>query len=178
MCPPAATSASCGKLRPIVSSRAWRVVGACKLPVAAIGRAHLVVVDGASSLDRGHGLRFREGTWQRHRQRRWCGRLWGEGAFSGFSSLVGQGTLATAMAMIVFGHVGVINGAMVPVVGVPLGQDAVGVVAVDVQSRAPTTPMTHAQAVETEPLCCCIRTYHVAWTTPSDDNCRRAVDST
>jgi hypothetical protein len=82
------------------------------------------------------------------------------------------------MATIAVGHVGVVNGAVVPVVGVPLGQDAVGVVTVDVRSWALTTPMAHAQAVETKPLHCCIRTHHVAWTTPLDDNCRRAVDGT
>jgi hypothetical protein len=82
------------------------------------------------------------------------------------------------MATIAFGHVGVVNGAVVPIVGVPLGQDAVGVVAVDMRSRAPMTPMAHSQAMEAEPFCCCVRTHHVAWTTPSDDNCRWAVDGT
>jgi hypothetical protein len=101
-----------------------------------------------------------------------------KGVSSSFGSLTGQSSLAMVMATVAFGHVGVVNGAVVPVVGVPLGQDAVGVVAVDVRSRAPTTPMADAQAVEAEPLCRHIGTHHVAWTTPSDDNCRRAVDGT
>jgi hypothetical protein len=91
---------------------------------------------------------------------------------------VGEGTLAVAVAAVAVGHVWVVDGAMVPKVGVPLWQDTVGVVAVDVWSQAPVTPMTHAQAVEAEPFCCCVRAHHVVWTTPSDDNCRRAVDGT
>jgi hypothetical protein len=82
------------------------------------------------------------------------------------------------MATIAFGHVGVVDGAVVPVVGVPLGQDAVGVVADDMGSRAPATPMAHLQAVETKPLHSGVCAHHVAWTTPSDDNCRWAVDGT
>jgi hypothetical protein len=82
------------------------------------------------------------------------------------------------MASVTFRHVGVVDGAVVPVIGVPLGQDTVGVVAVNVGSQTLATPMAHSQAVEAEPLCCCIRTHHVAWTTPLDDNCRRAVDGT
>jgi hypothetical protein len=178
MCPPAATSASFGKLGPIVPSCAWWVVGTCELPVATIGRARLVMVDGASSLDGGHGLWFRESTRQWQRQWRWCGRLRGEGAFSSFRHLAGKGALAAAVAPVAFGHVRVVDGAVVPVIGVPLRQNAVSVMAVDVRSWAPVTPMSHSQAVETEPFCSCIRAHHVAWTTPSDDNCRRAVDST
>jgi hypothetical protein len=98
--------------------------------------------------------------------------------FCRFSGLAGKGTLVTAMAMIVFGHVGVVDRTVVPKVGVPLWQDTVSVVAVDVQSQAPATPMAHLQAVEAEPLCCSVHTHHVAWTTPSDDNCRWAVDGT
>jgi hypothetical protein len=79
---------------------------------------------------------------------------------------------------VVVGEVGVIDGAVVPKIGVPLRQDAVGVVTVDVWGRALVTPMSHMQAVETEPLCCSVRTHHVAWTTPSDNNCRQAVDGT
>jgi hypothetical protein len=176
MCPPAATSVSFGKLGPIVPSRAWRVVSACKLPVAAIGRAHLVVVDGASSLDRGCRSWFREGTGQRARW--WRGRFRGKGVFSSFRRLAGKGALAAVVSSVVVGHVGVINGAAVPIVVVPLRQDAIGVMTVDVRSRAPTTPMAHTQAVETKPLHCRICTHHVAWTTPSDDNCRQAVDGT
>jgi hypothetical protein len=82
------------------------------------------------------------------------------------------------MAAVVLGHVWVVNRAAGSIVGVPLGQDAVSVVAVDVWSRAPTTPVAHFQAVKAEPLGCCVRAYQVAWTTPSDDNCRRAVDGT
>jgi hypothetical protein len=174
MCPPAASSTSFGKLGPIVPSGAWWVVCACSLPGAAIGRAGLVVVNGASSLNRGCGAVLQEGTgqWQ------WRGRFRGEGAFCGLSGLAGQGALATAVATVPFGHVGVVNGAVVPVVGVPLRQDAVGVVTVDMWGRTPATPMAHAQAVETKPLCCRIRTHHVVWTTPSDNNCRWAVDGT
>jgi hypothetical protein len=80
--------------------------------------------------------------------------------------------------LVVLGHVRVVNGAVVPVMGVPLRQNAVGVMAVDVRSWAPMTPVAHSQAVKAEPLGCCVRAYHVAWTTPSDDNCRRAVDGT
>jgi hypothetical protein len=83
-----------------------------------------------------------------------------------------------AKATIAVGHVGVVDRAVVPIVRVPQRQDTVGVVAVDVWSRAPMTPMAHVQAMEAEPFCCCVRTHHVAWTTPSDDNCRRAVDGT
>jgi hypothetical protein len=92
--------------------------------------------------------------------------------------LVGQSALASPVATIAFGHVGVIDRAVVPVVGVPLGQDAVGVMTVDMGSRAPMTPMSHLQAVETKPLRSFVCAYHVVWTTPLDDNCRRAVDST
>jgi hypothetical protein len=80
--------------------------------------------------------------------------------------------------MVMFREVGVVDRAVIPKVGVPLWQDAVSVVTVDVWGRAPATPMSHSQAVEAEPLCCCVRTHHVMWTTPSDDNCRWAVDST
>jgi hypothetical protein len=65
------------------------------------------------------------------------------------------------------------------VIASPTNRDnAVGVVAVDVQSRTPMTPMAHSQAMEAEPFCCHVRTHHVTWTTPSDDNWRRAVDGT
>jgi hypothetical protein len=150
----------------------------CELPVAAVSRAYLVVIDSAAGLDWGRRLWFWEGTGQRQWQGWWRGWLRGEGAFSSFGSLAGQSALASAMATVAFGHIGVVDGTVVPIVGVPLGQDAVGVVAVDVGSRAPTTPMAHSQAVETKPLRSCVCAYHVAWTTPSDDNCRRAVDST
>jgi hypothetical protein len=178
MCPPAASSASFGKLGPIVPSSVWRVVSSCELPVAAVGRTHLVVIDCATSLDGGHGLQFRESTGQWQRQRQWHGRLRGEGAFGIFCRLAGKGVLVVAVAPVVFGHVGVVDGAVVPVVWMPLRQNAVGVMTVDVRSRALATPMSHSQAVETEPFCSCIHAHHVTWTTPSDDNCRRAVDST
>jgi hypothetical protein len=79
---------------------------------------------------------------------------------------------------VMVGEVGVIDGAVIPKVGVPLWQDAVSVVTVDMRGWAPATPMSHLQAVEAEPLCCCVHTHHIAWTTPSDDNCRQAVDGT
>jgi hypothetical protein len=177
MCPPAASSVSFGKLGPVVPSSVWRVVSSRQLPVAAVSRTRLVVIDSASRLDRGHGVGFREGARQ-WRQRRWRGRLQGKCAFSSFRCLAGKGALVAVVTTIAVGHVGVVDRAVVPIVGVPLRQDAVGVVAVDVGSWAPMTPMAHSQAVETEPLCGCVRTHHVMWTTPSDDNCRRAVDST
>jgi hypothetical protein len=178
MCPPAASSASFGKLGPVVPSSTWRVVSLCELPIAVVGRTRLVVVNCTARLDRGRGLQFRESTGQWQRQRRWRGRLWGEGAFGSFCRLAGKGALVTAVAPVAFGHVWVVDGAVIPIVGVPLGQDAVGVMTVDMWSWAPATPMSHSQAVETKPLCSRIRAHHVAWTTPSDDNCRWAVDGT
>jgi hypothetical protein len=82
------------------------------------------------------------------------------------------------MVSVAVRHVGVVDGSVVPEIGVPLGQDAVGVVTVNVGSQAPTTPMTHSHAMEAEPFCRCVCAHHVAWTTPSDDNCRWAVDGT
>jgi hypothetical protein len=178
MCPPAASSVLFGKLGPIVPLSAWQVVSSCELPVAAVGRTCLVVIDHAASLDRGHGLQFREGTGQWQRQRRWRGQLRGEGTFGSFRHLAGKGALAAAVAPVAFGHVRVVDRAVVPVIWVPLRQDTVSVVTVDMRSRAPSTPVSHSQAVETKPLCSCVCAYHVAWTTPSDDNCRRAVDGT
>jgi hypothetical protein len=52
--------------------------------------------------------------------------------FGGFRRLAGKGALTAAVASVVFGHVGVVDGAVVPKMRVPLGQDAVGVVAIDV----------------------------------------------
>jgi hypothetical protein len=172
MCPPAASSMSFGKLRPIVPPHAGRVVGACKLPVTAVGRAHLVVVDCAAGLDRGDGAQIGEGTGQQ--QWRWGRWLRGEGAFGSLGGAAGQ----CALVAVVLGHVGVKNGAVVPVVGMPEGQDTVGVVTINVWSRAPATPMAHTHTVEAEPFCCRVCTHHVTWTTPSDDNWRRAVDGT
>jgi hypothetical protein len=80
--------------------------------------------------------------------------------------------------MVMVREVGVVDGAVIPKVGVPLQQDAVGVMTVDMWGQALATPMSHLQAVEAEPLCCYVRTHHVIWTTPSDDNCRWAVDGT
>jgi hypothetical protein len=144
MCPPAATSASFGKLGPVVPSHARQVVGVCELPIAAIGGACLVMVDGASGLDRGHGLRFGERARQQQQQRWWRGWLRGEGAFGSFRRLVGQSALAMVTAMIAVRHVQVIDGAVVPEIWVPLRQDAVGVVAVNMGSQTPTTPMAHS----------------------------------
>jgi hypothetical protein len=98
--------------------------------------------------------------------------------FGGFRHLAGKGALAATMVSVMLRHVGVVDGAVVPEMGVPLGQDAVGVMTVDVGSQAPSTPMSHTHAVEAEPFCCRVRTYHVAWTTPLDDNWRRAVEGT
>jgi hypothetical protein len=178
MCPPAASSALFGKLGPIVPSSAWWVVSSCELPVAAVGRTCLVIIDCATSLDRGRGLRFRESTGQWQWQWRWRGQLRGEGVFGSFHCLAGKGVLAAAVASVAFGHVRVVDGAVVSVIWMPLRQNAVGVMTVDVRSWAPVTPMSHSQAVETEPFCSCICAHHVAWTTPSDNNCRRAVDGT
>jgi hypothetical protein len=144
----------------------------------AVGGTLLVVIDCAASLDGGRWLQFGEGTGHWQRQWRGRGRLQGEGAFGSFRHLAGKGALVAAMASVVLGHIGVIDGAVVPKMGVPLRQDAVGVMTVDVRSRAPSAPMSHPHAVETKPLHGCICAHHVAWTTPSDDNCRRAVDGT
>jgi hypothetical protein len=75
-------------------------------------------------------------------------------------------------------EVEVIDGAVVPVIWVPLQQNVVGVVAVDMGSRTPATPVPYPQAVEAEPLYGCVCTHHVTWTTPLDNNCRQAVDGT
>jgi hypothetical protein len=91
---------------------------------------------------------------------------------------VGEGVEMVMVTSVTFREVRVVDGAVVPKVGVPLRQDAVSVVAVDMGSWAPTAPVSHPQAVETKPLCCCIHTHHVMWTTPLDDNCRQAVDGT
>jgi hypothetical protein len=140
-----------------------------------VGGTRLVVVNSASSLDRGRGaLCRRKGTGQR----RGHGGLRSKGVFHSFSGLARKGALAAAMVSVLFGHVGVVDRTVVPIVGVPLWQDTVSVVAVDVRSRTPVTPMPHTHAVEAEPFCCGICTHHVAWTTPSDDNCRWAVDGT
>jgi hypothetical protein len=98
--------------------------------------------------------------------------------FHHFGSLVSKGVEVAVVAMVMFREVGVINGAAFPKVGVPLQQNAVGVMTVDMWSWAPATPMSHSQAVETKPLCSHVCAHHVAWTTPSDDNCRWAVDGT
>jgi hypothetical protein len=132
------------------------------------------MVDSTASLDWGCRVVLREGSWQW----RWYRRFQGEGALSSFRSLAGKGALVAVVAMVAGGHVGVIDGAVVPKIGMPLRQDAVSVVAVNVWSQAPATPMAHSQAVEAEPLGCSVRTHHVVWTTPSDNNCRRAVDGT
>jgi hypothetical protein len=174
MCPPAASSASFRKLGPIVPSGAWWVIDAFSCPGMSVGGARLVVVDSASGLNRGHRAVHGEGAGQ------WWGHWWlqGEGALCLLGSLTGKGALAVAVATIMVRHVGVVDRAVVPKIWVPLWQDAVGVMAVHVWGRALMTPMAHSQAVETEPLHCGVHTHHVAWTTPSDDNCRRAVDST
>jgi hypothetical protein len=112
-------SASFRELGPIVPLGAWRVVGSCELPVAAVGRADLVVVDCTAGLNRGGRVRFGEGTGQW--QWWWRGQLRGEGAFGGFGSTAGQRALAATLAAIVLGHVGIVDGAVVPIVGVPQG---------------------------------------------------------
>jgi hypothetical protein len=139
-----------------------------------VGGTCLVVVNSTSSLDRGRGAVYGEST----RQRQWCGRLWGKGVFRSFGSLVSEGALAVVVVTVLFRRVGVVDGTVVPKVRVPLWQDAVGVMAVDMWGQTPATPMPHSHAVEAEPLCCSVCTYHVAWTTPLDDNCRWAVDGT
>jgi hypothetical protein len=157
---------------------AWRVVSSCELPVASVGRTCLVVIDRATSLDGGCRLWIRESPGQWQRQRRWRGWLRGEGAFGSFRRLAGKGVLMVAVAPVTFGHVRVVDRAVVPVIWVPLRQNAVSVMTVDMRSRAPSAPVSHSQAVETKPFRSCIRAHHVMWTTPSDDNCRRAVDDT
>jgi hypothetical protein len=144
MCPPAASSTSCGKLGPIVPSSAWRVVSSCKLPVAAVGRPRLVVIDHATSLDGGYGLWLREGPGQWQRQQWWHGQFRGEGVFSSFRRLAGEGALMAVVASVAVGHVRVVDGAVVPVIWVPLRQNAVGVVTVDMRSRALSAPVSHS----------------------------------
>jgi hypothetical protein len=97
------------------------------------------MVDGASSLD----WRFRALHGEGARQWQWRGWLQGEGTLGSLSSLVGKGALATAVVAVAFGHIGVIDRTVVPKIGVPLQQDAVGVVAVDVWGRTLATPMAH-----------------------------------
>jgi hypothetical protein len=46
--------------------------------------------------------------------------------------------------MVMVGEVGIVDGAVIPKVGVPLRQNAVSVVTVDVRGRAPATPMAHS----------------------------------
>jgi hypothetical protein len=105
-----------------------------------VSGAHLVIVDSAACLDWGCRVVHREGFWQRW----WHWWFWGEGALCSFSSLVGQGVLAAVVASVTFRHRGVIDRAVVPEVGVPMWQDAVGVVAVNVWGWAPVTPMAHS----------------------------------
>jgi hypothetical protein len=140
MHPPAALSVSFGKLGPIVPLSAWWVIGVCGLPGVTVGETRLVVVDSAAGLDRGCGAVHREGSghWQ------WCGWLRGKGALCSFGSLASKGALAAAVVTVMFRHIGVVDRAVVPKVGVPLWQDAVGVVAVDVWGRALATPMAHS----------------------------------
>jgi hypothetical protein len=110
--------------------------------MAAVSGTRLVVIDRATDLNRGR--RFGEGTGQRWQQRRWCRQFRGEGTFGGFRHLAGKGALSVAMASVVVRHVWVVDGAVVPVVGMPLWQDAVGVMAVDMWSRTLATPMAHS----------------------------------
>jgi hypothetical protein len=140
MCPPAASSATFGKLGPIVPLSAWQVVGMCNLPGTMVGGTHLVVVDSAAGLDWGCGAVHGESSWHW----RWHRQLWGKGALCSFSSLVGKGVLAAAVVMVTFRHMGVVDRAVVPKIGVPLWQDAVGVVAVDVWGQTLATPMAHS----------------------------------
>jgi hypothetical protein len=74
----------------------------------------------------------------------WHWRFRGKGALGSFSSLSCLGVLAVAMVAVTFGHVGVVDRAVVPEVGVPLWQYAVGVMTVNVWGRAPTTLMAHS----------------------------------
>jgi hypothetical protein len=156
MCPPAAASAALRKLRLIVPSHVGWVIGTFSCPCLAVVQPHSVMVDGAARLGQQHGTGVK-GTWYW-----WQGwGLWGKCAFGRFCSFAGQGTEATAMAAVIVREVGVIDGAVVPIIGVPLWQDAIHVMAVDMWGQAPMTPMPHSQAVEAEPLCCSVRTHHV-----------------
>jgi hypothetical protein len=69
--------------------------------------------------------------------------LWGKGAFGSLCGLTGQGAKATAMVAVVVREVGVVDGAVVPIIGVPLQAYAIGVMTIDVWSQAPTTPVSH-----------------------------------
>jgi hypothetical protein len=59
------------------------------------------------------------------------------------TSLLGQMCPPAASLAASFREVGVVDGAVGPEVGVPLWQDAVSVMAVDVWGQALVTPMTH-----------------------------------
>jgi hypothetical protein len=48
------------------------------------------------------------------------------------------------VTVVMVGEVGVEDRAVVPKVGVPLWQDAVGVMTIDMWGRAPVTPMSHS----------------------------------
>jgi hypothetical protein len=116
MCPPAALSASFRELGPVVPSGAWWVIGMSDLPGAAVGGAHLVVVDSTPWLNRGCGAVCREGA--RHGGQSWG--LQGEGSFRHFGSLAGEGVEVAAVTMVVVREVGVVDRAVIPKVGVPL----------------------------------------------------------
>jgi hypothetical protein len=116
MCPPAATSVLFGELGPVVPSGAWWVVGACGLPSTMVGRACLVIVNSTACLNRGRGLVCGEGAW--HGWQSWW--LRDEGSFCCFGGLVGKGVEAAVMASVVVGEVRVVNGAVIPKVGMPL----------------------------------------------------------
>jgi hypothetical protein len=174
MCPPAAMSMLLRELGPIVPLGVWWVVCAFGHPGVAVLGTDLVVVNCTSCLHRGWEMAWREGAWHW-----WWGQwLWGEGVFCRFCHLLGEGAEAVVVTAVMFGEVGVVDGAVIPKVRVPLQQDAAGVMTVDMWGWAPATPMSHLQAVKAEPLCCGVRTHHVVWTTPLDDNCRWAVDGT
>jgi hypothetical protein len=116
MCPPAAMSASFGELGPIVPLSAWQVVCMCDLPGTAVGRACLVMVNSTPCLNRGCGAACGEGS--RHQWQGWW--LWSKGAFCSLHGFVCQGAKVLAVVVVMLREVGVIHGAVVPIVGVPL----------------------------------------------------------
>jgi hypothetical protein len=65
------------------------------------------------------------------------------------------------VASVVVREIRVIDRAVVPIIWMPLQEDAVHVVAVDMWGWASVAPMPHSQVVETEPLYSHVCTHHV-----------------
>jgi hypothetical protein len=85
-------------------------------PGAAVAGASLIMVNGASCLHWGWRTVWREGAWH------WWWGWWlqGESMLHSFRSFTGQGVEVMVVVAVMLGEVGVINRAVVPIVGVPL----------------------------------------------------------